>query len=318
MLRDSGTDTQGIYEAMASAILNNQHSLWISGSELAFRELLSGFLVVTRSPVWAVRFIGMVFIMLLVFFITKSDRREFFWFITFFVPVFIYQYGMNAIRAGIAMGVFLIGFQSLRRAKVRSFLLLSLLTFFFHYSFIFVFLLIFFFELAKVRVKNILYFGVVGLIIFAIVLIQKEYFAAKLDLYLDYNSPAIYSGLSRIIISTFLLIGVFIGRLPQREKIKLLTISVVIMISLQLLTVWSYAGLRFLELWVFVLPLIIIRAYDRTKTRFDKHIQLSLILAGFLGAIFVYRNMLTDWGGQMTGSQTPFLPYKTILETGKW
>lgn len=317
-LRDSGTDTQGIYEAMAKAILSNQFSIWISGSELAFKELLSGFLALSRSPVWAVRLIGVVFILLLMFFITKSDKREFFWFITFFIPVFIYQYGMNAIRAGIAMGVFLVGFQYLRRDQVRSFLLLSLLTFFFHYSFVFVFFIISLFEFAKARVKNILYFIVSGLIIFSIVFIQKEYFLAKLDLYLDYKSPAVYSGFSRILISSFLLIGVLVGRLPHKEKIKLLTISIGIMFSLQLLTFWSYAGLRLLELWVFVLSLLIIRAYDRTNTRLDARVQISFILAGFLGAIFFYRNMLSDWGGKMTGSTTPFLPYKTIMETGKW
>lgn len=317
-LRDSGTDTQGIYEAMASAILSNQFSVWISGSELAFRQLLSMFLTVTGSPVWAVRLIGMVFILLLMFFIAKSDKREFFWFITYFVPVFIYQYGMNAIRAGIAMAVFLVAFQYLRRSKRRSFFLISLTTFFFHYSFIFVFIVLSLFEFAKVRLKHVLYFMVAGLSIFSIAYFRWEYFIAKLNLYINYNSPAIYSGLSRIIISAFLLLGVWAGRLPHREKLKLLAFSVVMMISLQALTFFSYAGLRLLDLWIFVLSLVILRTYDRTNTGLDKWMQIGYLLAGFLGASFVYRNMLTDWAGQMTGTTTPFLPYQTILETGKW
>jgi hypothetical protein len=35
-------------------------------------------------------------------------------------------------------------------------------------------------------------------------------------------------------------------------------------------------------------------------------------LVSFLGILFTYRNFLADYDGQVTGTETPFLPYRTL------
>lgn len=72
----------------------------------------------------------------------------------------------------------------------------------------------------------------------------------------------------------------------------------------------SYAGLRMLDLLVFVLAVAIMRAYGRTAQPVDRSVRVSWLLAGMVGAAGVYRNMLQEsfW------SNSPWLPYHTVFD----
>ncbi|GLV47212.1 hypothetical protein TJA_03860 [Thermus sp. LT1-2-5] len=144
--------------------------------------------------------------------------------------------------------------------------------------------------------------------------LRFEYFEAKLSLYSDYETPFSFSGLSRFALVIFLWIAFAMSSVPLAQKVRMFFWVVGPSVVFQVLAMVSYAGLRFLELMTFVAPLVLLREYERWKLAPDRVFIRALIVAGVLGAVAVYRNFLVDYDGQLTGTLTPFLPYRTIFD----
>lgn len=130
VFRYSGTDTE-IYE----------YILWIAhttgrptGFEPAFDWLARGLVALTGSEVLAVRLMALAYGLLLAIFVYRSDRTERYMLFLFFIPAFFFQYGMNAVRAGLGLALILLSWQSLRRNNPVSAGILGLLAPFFHVS----------------------------------------------------------------------------------------------------------------------------------------------------------------------------------------
>lgn len=310
VIRYSGTDTFDVYETTLRAMLEG---FQVIGWEPAFVYLSKFFLWLTGSEVWAVRLIGLVFIFALLIYLSRADRAELGFLFLYFVPVFVYQYGMNAVRAGLGMAFLLLSWQALRRDKWPSFLLLGGIALMFHYSMVLPLALmaIFRLKLSQARVFAIL---ILVLFTFSIVfLLRREYFESKFFLYSNYESPFDFSGISRLILVLLIWFAFSISKVPLIAKGRAFIGVVGLTVGFQVLALWSYAGLRFLELMTFVTPLVLILEYERFRLSFSRSFWFVLGLAGFLGAVLVYRNFLTDFDGQLTGTLTPFLPYRTVF-----
>ena len=102
-----------------------------------------------------------------------------------------------------------------------------------------------------------------------------------------------------------ILLGVSLGRLSIREKIKILFISSSLIIFGLLLVQFSYAGLRVLDLFSAAIPLSVLYFYNKQNLGFDKNLKLFMLLAGVLSAIGIYRGFLLEAGN----GGSPFLPY---------
>jgi len=314
LVRYSGTDTYEIYELGFRGIWNAQDNIITEGWEPGFVFLAKTLLLLTSSEVWAVRSIGALFIFLLLFYLLRADRTEVKFLSLYFIPVFIYQYGMNAIRAGLGLVLILLAWQALRRGKWYHFALLGLAGLTFHYSMLLPLTLLLFFELKpkdwRVSLATVL---TVSLAAFFLAT-RREYFLSKLALYLDYDSPTEFSGISRLGIILLMWLFFAASSLHVAAKIRTFVFLVALAFGFQVLASFSYAGLRFLELMAFVVPLVLIREYERAGKVPGKVFWLGLAVTGVLGAAFVYRNFLSDFDGQMTGTLTPFLPYRTIFD----
>jgi len=79
-------------------------------------------------------------------------------------------------------------------------------------------------------------------------------------------------------------------------------------LSFWALAIYSYAGLRLLDLITFVFPLTILSAYQEKGLSFDIIISIAFFAAGILSVAAFYRSILIEFPGP-----TPFLPYKTFL-----
>ncbi|WP_158539598.1 EpsG family protein [Meiothermus sp. QL-1] len=321
VFRYSGTDTYGIYENILKSILEGQESELLSGLEPGFVTLSKISLWITGSEIWALRFIGLIFILLVLGFIVRADKLEIKFAFLYFIPLLIYQYGMNAVRAGLALALTLLAWQALRRGNWALFGFLGTVSLLFHYSIALVLGLILLGEILRASPKLprliVILLGFTT-ITSLLLLTRWDYFESKITLYSDYESPYAYSGLSRtgiilLIWVLFLIAVVNKTKTTFTPVIRTFTLVVLPSLIFQGLALVSYAGLRLLELMTFVVPLVLIRELDHTK-KAGKTFWVGLALAGLIGAGFVYRSFLVDYNGQLTGTLTPFLPYRTIFD----
>lgn len=313
-VRYSGTDTYEIYELSFRDILSGRSSALTEGWEPGFVLLTKVLLWLTSSEVWAVRGIGVVFILLLLVYLLRADRTEIKFLSLYFIPVFVYQYGMNAIRAGLGIAFILLAWQALRRGRWYQFILLGMVSLTFHYSALVPLVLLYVSEL-KLTGRSVLHGTLlVGLTSGYLLETRQEYFLSKTLLYLEFNSPSIFSGLSRLYL--IILIWLFFAAygLSVTTKIRSFVLVVALALGFQVLAFFSYSGLRLLDLMALVTPLVLVREYDRAGELPTKAFWMGLAVAGVLGAAFLYRNFLSDFDGKMTGTLTPFLPYRTIFD----
>ncbi len=313
-IRYSGTDTYGIYELSLGTLSDGLKSNVLAGWEPGFLILSKLLLFITHSPMLTLRFVGIFFMGLLFVFFLKADRNEILFLSLWFFPVLVYQYGMNAVRAGLAMAILLLAWQALRRGSLSAFLGWGLVAFLFHYSALLPFLLLFLSRLSLSRMRTLV-FLVLALVFVAILVVSRqEYFLAKLALYSNYKSPFSFSGLSRLILVTLVWLSVVLSPLGVGPKIKATVLFLLPTLLFQGFALFSYAGLRLLEWMSFVAPLMAINEFDRARRPPGSMFWLMLGIGGLLGAGFMYRNFLTDYGGKLTGTLTPFLPYRTIFD----
>jgi hypothetical protein len=311
VLRDSGTDVR-TYEQVLRGLLHEGSSAWIRGWEPLFFLLAKLGLWVFGSEVEALRFIGGFYVLVLAFVLIRADNKELLIFHLHYLPLFVYSYGMNGVRAALATAVFLLAWQSLRRGYKWSFFLLSLASFLFHYSAAVVFLLSYGNE-ARFKVwRNFLPLLLVFAVVFGSVFVYLDYFEAKLALYSSSEAPSPFFGLARTVLVVLLWVCFVGGKVPFKAKIKSFIFVVLPTIILQILTFWSYAAVRLVDLMLFLAPLVLVREYDMLGRSPPRLFWVGLALVGFLGILFTYRNFLSDYDGQVTGTETPFLPYRIL------
>lgn len=325
VFRDSGTDTR-MYEHI---IADLGESSWLEaiqyGPEPAFSLLAKGLVsIIGFSPETALRLIGGIFALLSWLFIRQSDKRELFVFFAFYFPAYFLPYGMNVVRAGLAFTIFLLGYAFLKRNQKISaafFLLLSALT---HYSLLIsVFMLLsteLLFHKQTSSLRKIVAFGLyslfLGLLLSLAFLIGGDWLRNKVSLYSEPSDVlSATSGLSRLFIWAILIAGFLLTRCVLSKKVWALTLTLfLVLLGFAIfIATGSFAGMRVLELVTMTAPYIFLQLLDREK-EMSPSLKIAFFIAGVAGAIFTYRNMLADWEGQLTGTETPFLPYKTIWQ----
>ncbi|WP_243027168.1 EpsG family protein [Thermus albus] len=317
--RYSGTDTYQYETLLWYSYLSGQPTGMEPGFDLLARWLTN----LWGSPLAALRAIGVIFVGALTVFLWRSDPKERFFLLAFFIPVFFFQYGMNAIRAGLAVASLLLAWQSLRRNHWASAIAFGFLGPFFHLTILVPVTVLLFVESLRIGRRGWIIWVTIGLINAVLLLWHWDYVQAKLDFYFGNKLSTIHTvyspqvpGMSRTAMALVLLIG--LTTLPLSWGLKIfswLTLGIPTLFF-QILAYYSaWVGIRFVELMVVTLPLFTLRLLDlehmspfRTKSFF-----LALSIAAIIGSAFNYKNFVQDYNGRLTGSLTPFLPYRTVL-----
>lgn len=302
-----GTDTVPIYEFMAAHLNTYQ-------TEPGFWLLLYGLMQVSDSPVIAVRGIAVVFTMLLLLFVLKADKDELFYLMAFFIPAFFYSHSMNGLRIGIALVVLLLALQDWRRSKSRRAWFLALLSVTFHYSALVVLLYLWLVETNFKNKRNLLLAFTLMPALLALSAFNHVYFLAKFELYAEsgYSSPTGISGLSDVAVVLVILLLVPFFKLPRLIRLRIVWSTLLFLVIFWAITRFSYAGLRLLELLSYALPFALMLIYAKHRIALDRRAQWALTLAGVVGMLGMYRNMLLEHA--LFNSISPFLPYKTLFE----
>ena len=313
VLRYSGTDTHS-YENIFRALIEGDSGTFISGLEPGFVLMARLVLSISPSEVEGVRVIGAIFVCLLWLYLLRADSVEFRFFALYFLPLHIYQYGMNAVRVGLASAMLMLAWQALRRGDLRLFLLVGGAGVCIHYSLAVPFLLLIIYEYRRFDLRTVVISSVLVTVFAVLVIARSDYFLGKLDTYVTASSPSTFSGVSQTILITWVLIVFATSPLGFMGKTKVLVGVVIFAAAFQALAFFSYAGIRFQDILKFVLPMLLIREFDRHSTCPPRLFWFGLFIAGLAGTVFAYRNFLADFDGQLTGSSTPFLPYRTVLD----
>ncbi len=282
----------------------------MTGIEPGFQLIIFLLKSLVADPVFVIRAITAIFTLLMCWFVWQADDDELFFVMSFIIPIFFYSFSMNVLRMGLASAVFLIALQFDRKKQIHRAVLLAFMSFLFHYSMIFAILYLWLVD-EKISGKYRV-IGTFSLIVAVLLLVimNEAYFATKFQNYALIEPPGMLSGLSRVILCVILLGGVWLSSLPRPEIHRLVLWTLLFMGVFWGVTRISYAGLRMLDLLVFVLAVAIMRAYGRMAQPVDRSVRASWLLAGVVGAAGVYRNMLQEsfW------SNSPWLPYHTVFD----
>ncbi len=306
ILRGSvGTDTS-VYERLAS-----QAEVW-QGIEPGFWFLMYLFSLVFNEPVIVVRIFSLLFVVILIWYLYRSDNEELFILMTFIVPLFFYNLSMNVIRVGLALSLLLIAFQEERRERYKNSLIIAFSALMFHYSMLFVLFYLWFthesvnFKFLKFRnfiiLSSTIFFSIV------LILVNESYFFLKFYHYVIREAPSLFSGLSRLALGFVLLSSLFFSKIEKSYKYRIIAVSVFFMILFFSLNI--YITPRFLDLINFLIPISILRAYRRLQLPVETPFKVALFVAGLAGAVGMYRYMLYEsfW------TSSPFLPYHTVFD----
>ncbi|AVD94325.1 EpsG family protein [Pseudomonas sp. SWI36] len=282
------------------------------GVEPAFTFLGWIFMGVTGSSVGAVRLFGLLLFIVLFYYLLRSNGNERFFLLSCFLPSFIYQYSMNTLRLGLASVFLLLAFQCARRIRYSRRVGFSLIALGFHYSSIFNVA-----YLMMLRVPWARWSSAIAVLGFAVcvallLILKSDYFLMKLSAYSAVSSPGKFSGMSKVVVIAVMLMAVAASRMPRSDKMKLVILTTVLTIAFFALASISYAGLRFLDLLSFSLPLAVLVAYNDNERSLDWAIKIGLSAVGILSMVASYRNYLQEMGQ----GPSPFLPYHLLDALG--
>jgi hypothetical protein len=307
VLRGSvGVDTY-VYEAIYSKLL--QQYEW-DGLEPGFILVSWVLTKITPSVEIAVRCFSISFFFLIFLFVIKSNKNERFLLVSYYFPAFVYDYSMNTLRIGLASAVLLYSMIYLRNGSGKRFWLIGVMAALFHYSAICVSIYIFLTQRAFEKRHVLMGLPLVFLFLIALWQFSGGYFIEKYFAYSEMKSPSAYSGLSIIISILILVLGVSFDKLPTLEKAKLVLMATVSVCLAWLITQYTYAGIRILDLLSLCIPLSILASYSRLGLRFGNLMKTSLVLSGLISALGVFRNFLNSSGL----GESPFLPYTLLLD----
>lgn len=264
------------------------------------------------NPDLIVRVVSLIFFLLLLVFVWHSDRNERFFLIAYFIPAFAYQYSMNVLRLAIATALFLLAVQAWRRRDKLSTGIFALASPLFHYSIVFSLVFIYISQIRWRSVSSIVVFLIILVLVNAVAsTVLDSYLSSKYILYSEYDSPSSLSGLSKIVPMIVVAAGVLLGALGSADKYKLITLGVGMVIIGIVISQFSYAGLRILDLVSVAFPLSVLTTYSKYNMRFDRSVKVALLLAGLIAAAGVFRGFVLEYGE----GPSPFLPY-TLFHWG--
>jgi len=267
------------------------------------------------SPEIAVRAVSVMFVGLLGIYAVRATSEEKWMLLCYLLPVFAYQYSMNALRIGLASALLLLCAQGLRRRLSTGNQLSMLAPVTIHYSTVVsVCLVLVSASMRSVR-QNVVALTIGGAATIGLFIFANDYLFAKSDTYQEMLAPTLVSGTAKVAVLLILGAGVVLGDLKLGPKCLLLLPYGLLALIGVLITRESYAGLRLLDLLSFAFPVSALLAYQRMGLSTDKRYMMAVLLAGCIGAVGVGRNFQASSGEEAA----PWVPYHFIsLKDSIW
>ncbi|MHA2903327.1 EpsG family protein [Ralstonia mannitolilytica] len=279
------------------------------GYEPGFVMLVRLILTVTDDPIAVINTISVASVAIIIFSILRSDnvRQDVIYSVVF--SYIILDVGMNSIRFGAALSLFLLGASYKEQSRIRSWLLFSIAPFF---QFTVVYLIfgvlcLDFMEGKRTRGNRVLLFFFGVLFFLAIIILFWENVREKVSIYFDggFSSPGAASGLAPFIMS---LILVFISFVEQKKRIAAIPFAVAAICFA--LAQYSYMFLRILQMNLVLLAMVVAATpVGMVKPARHGLVNFLVVVLFFLGCSFKIKNFLDEQAAGL--SESPFIPYST-------
>lgn len=303
-----GTDTVA-YEQMSALVRTG--GIFAAHVEPLFEVLLQLLQWTGANDPWVVRFVSAFDVALLLVYVWRSVPNERYLLLSAVLPAFFYEQTMNGLRIGLASILFLLAAQAMSRRHLLSpsALLITILACLTHYT---AMLYPAFFIVAVRRWSARLLLGGVAIgvcaaLVFAF--LQSGYLMARLQSYDGFAAPSRFSGLSSLIQIAVVSAAAWKSTLSHGMKVRLISIALLFATCFMGIVQFSYAGLRLLELVVFVTPLAMVCAHELENKLLNASARLGLLAFGLVSTVFVFRRFLVE----SPDSLAPFLPYHLIF-----
>jgi hypothetical protein len=303
---NAGTDTEYYQNMFAGVAMGNQPWRVEGGFALIATLIMKlGF-----SAELGVRAVAFVFFGLLAIYAWRATDSEKWILLTYLLPIFAYQYSMNGIRIGLASAALLICAQALRSGTTRTKLAAVFLPASIHYSIILSAAWIAAAGFTRRISELLIGISVTLAALFVLWSVASDYLFAKQGVYEIMVSPEAYSGLARVAVIAAVTLAVLMSGLPLMDKLVAVVPAVVLTAVSLGLARESFAGLRFLDLISFALPVILSVALRRVALPLNRTTAFAILVAGLLGSLAVARNFVNEEGS----GDAPFIPYHTLWQ----
>ncbi|MET2996331.1 hypothetical protein B0A78_09790 [Flavobacterium columnare NBRC 100251 = ATCC 23463] len=272
--------------------------------EKGFVLLTQVFLFLFNNTIhWVIVSVGILtfFVLLFTF---SHNKQQYTVYLLLIAPFFLTDMTFNGLRYGLSFSLASLAVYQLYKEQqnILKFIVLSLISLSMQYSSLLIILIFFAFKF-KFTMKQFVLLGLSVLVFFINLKFDLTYFLDKRDNYSEIVSPSEFSGMGPLIV--FLILFCYAYFYLKNNKKRLVVLLVCVILSVYLSTI-TYAGLRFLNLFLFCLFLYF--AFEN----FEKHKNFITILfiVGLLGFGLKIKNFMDEEGQ----NDTPFLPYKFYYE----
>jgi hypothetical protein len=298
---NTGTDTEMYQNIFTAVQLGNIDWTVEAGFALVAQLIMN----VGLSPEAAVRGISVVFFALVAIYAARATLAEKWVLLAFILPVFAYQYSMNGLRIGLASALLLLCTQEIRRGRSSLSLLWLIGPVVIHLSTFVSGVYLAGTRLAQTGIGAGLLslFAPVSLLVLWYA--SGSYLLDKQAVYEEMVSPNEVSGLGRVVVIIILTSGICASYLSKREKALIVVPAILLTGVAWLLARSSFAGLRFLDLISFVLPLAACIPLGSKPLVSERKFVVAVLVAGLVGATATARNFAAEAGH----GDAPFVPY---------
>lgn len=221
------------------------------------------------------------------------------------IPIFYQGMTMNGVRYGLSFSMVTLACVFLLRGYRKGFFFIALLAGLIHVSGLMLALLFYIFFEKKIKLHIFLSPLLVGgLLLF----VFSDIILIKLPYYMDFKSPSIFSGASILVLS---LLAIYVlGSMEDSDFYFSFRGFLIIFLVLSsfLLSKFSYAGLRFQSLVLFLIFLIMQYQVASKKIVVENRNYIILVFIGLLGLGFNFNNYIDEG----FDGESPFLPYKFV------
>ncbi len=270
------------------------------------------FTSITDNTMLAVNLFSILFFAFASIYLVQATRTEAIYLFAFFAPQSFIMYSFNGLRIGLASITFILALQYWRQEKHLVFLGFLALAVAFQYTILLAITVFFLFNKPLTQRKYVLQRLVILFLVGTVVVLINDYLFGKIESYSNFERMSSLAGLSYLI--NFTLFMAFIWRIPipTNEIRSKLYLSFGILLAGLLIATHSYAGLRILNIMVWLVPLLFIYSVENGKSA-GPRFHAGLAIVGFVGSLATLRNIAgsTDF----SGTPSPFLPYHFMWET---
>lgn len=302
-----GTDTWQ-YTHIVGAIGNGSPVFLEPG----FVFLAKIFTSLTENTTLAVNSFSILFFAFAAIYLVRATRTEAIYLLALFAPQSFIMYSFNGLRIGLASIIFILALQFWRREKKLVVFILIALAVSLQHTILLPIALFFMFIKPIMRRKYLIMRLVIAFFVFGSVAFLNEYIFEKVNSYSNFERFSPLSGLSYIIKFTVLMPFIWRLPVPKKEIQSKFYLSFVIIIAGLLIATQSYAGLRILNMMMWLVPLLFIYSLENGENA-GPRFYTGLALTGFVGSLFTLRNIASSTGN--LGTPSPFLPYHFMWET---